>query len=221
MDKIILGLLMLKRLTVYELRSLIRGNFQSICSDSLGSIQAAIKKLMTSQMVTCSEHVEKGINKKRYSITDAGRKALMDWLQTPADMAASKNMEIGKLLFMGLVPADKRLPLIDAIILNLETELSGLLGVWHAIQSAEAEDEMTRIIEHLRNDHEYCEGIQNATQNTDIMESAKGIGTFEIMTLRYGIDSINFNIDWFRALQEKIVSGELRFPPAGFKEEME
>lgn len=220
MDKIILGLLMLKRLTVYELRNLIRGNFQSICSDSLGSIQAAIKKLLTLQMVTCSEYVEKGVNKKRYSITDTGRKALIDWLQTPADMSASKNMDIGKLLFMGLVPTDKRLPLIDAIILNLEAELSGLNGVWEAIQSAEAREEMSRTIEHLRNDNEYCEGIQKATQSLDIAESAKGIGTFEIMTLRYGIDTINFNIEWFRALREKIANSELKFPPVGFKEEM-
>lgn len=46
MDKIILGLLMLKKLTIYELRSIIEMNFTSMCSNSMGSIQAAIKSCL-------------------------------------------------------------------------------------------------------------------------------------------------------------------------------
>jgi len=38
MDKLILGLLMMSRLTVYEMRTSIRENFKEICSDSLGAI---------------------------------------------------------------------------------------------------------------------------------------------------------------------------------------
>lgn len=45
MDKIILGILMLHRMTAYELRNIIRNNFKSMCSDSLGSIQAASQKI--------------------------------------------------------------------------------------------------------------------------------------------------------------------------------
>ena len=44
MDKLILGLLMIKHFTVYEIRQVMRQNFSSMCSDSLGSIQAALKK---------------------------------------------------------------------------------------------------------------------------------------------------------------------------------
>ena len=60
MDKLILGLLMIKHFTVYEIRQIIRQNFTSICSDSLGSIQAALKKLSQQEAVTFSEYVEKG-----------------------------------------------------------------------------------------------------------------------------------------------------------------
>ena len=35
-----------------------------MCSDSLGSIQAALKKLLMLEMVTFEELVEKGVNKK-------------------------------------------------------------------------------------------------------------------------------------------------------------
>ena len=44
MDKFILGPLMIKHFTVYEIRQIIRQNFTSIYSDSLGSTQAALKK---------------------------------------------------------------------------------------------------------------------------------------------------------------------------------
>ena len=38
MDKLILGLLMIKHFTVYEIRQVMRQNFSSMCSDSLGSL---------------------------------------------------------------------------------------------------------------------------------------------------------------------------------------
>ena len=66
MDKLILGLLMIKHFTVYEIRQVMRQNFSSMCSDSLGSIQAALKKLSQQGAVTYSEYVEKGKMKKEY-----------------------------------------------------------------------------------------------------------------------------------------------------------
>lgn len=204
MDKIILCILMLQRLTVYEIRGIIKKNFTSMCSDSMGSIQAAIKKLLAAGMVTCSEYVEKSVNKKRYSITNAGRKALTDWLQTPADLADGKNMELGKLLFMGLVPAEKRLPLVDEMIAGLEKELSFLLDV----QDSVAENGKVQAVDYWSQDPEYCAGIQKATQNPDMMENANGIGFFQIMTLQYGISNLQFNIEWLKALRVKMIHAD-------------
>ena len=207
MDKLILGLLMLKRLTVYEIRNIIAQNFKEMCSDSFGSIQAAVKKLLSAQMVTCSEAVENGVNKKRYSITDAGRTALMDWLAVPANMSAGKNMELGKFLFLGLVPAPRWLELIDGMILALETELSSLQGLWDSLQ-AQGSENKTQTLAEWKNDPEYLEGILNATQNPDAAVSANGIGMFQEYTLQYGLDNLRFNVDWFKALKEKIAGGK-------------
>ena len=38
-------------------------------------------------MVTFEELVEKGVNKKRYSITDIGQKTLIKWIRIPIDMS--------------------------------------------------------------------------------------------------------------------------------------
>ena len=200
MDMIILGLLMLKRLTVYEIRSIIGKNFREICSDSMGSIQAAIKKLLVAQMITYTEYVEKSVNKKRYSITGKGREAFSRWVGTPADLSDTKNMEIGKLLFMGFVPAEKRLPLIDEMIGKLEKELSFLQGVQYSVEwPAERE----QVIDYWDNDHEYREGIQKALQNIDMTENAISIGGFQLLSLEYGIDCMKFNIEWFKKLRKK------------------
>ena len=47
MKYFLLGLLMLKEMTVYQLKAMIAENFSSMCSDSMGSIQAALKKLLS------------------------------------------------------------------------------------------------------------------------------------------------------------------------------
>lgn len=208
MDKIILGILMLKRFTVYEIRSMIQKNFQSMCSDSLGSIQAAIKKLLSAGMITYTEYVEKSVNKKQYAITDLGRKNFLDWLQTPAMVSNPKNMEFGKILFMGLVPAQKRLPLLDEIIALLEKELNDLLQLQLSLQESNEKEHM---IAFLESDSEYLKGIQNATQNLDITENADEIGFFEAMTLQYGIDSTRFQIDWFRKLRAHAANGNTTY----------
>jgi len=198
---------MLKRLTVYEIRNIIKRNFKDICSDSMGSIQAAIKKLLVSGLAVYSEYVENGVNKKRYSITDQGRKEFMKWLEIPADMTASKNMDAGKFLFMGLLPAEKRLPIIDEMILKMEEELSYLSELWDSIKEHDIKNK-SQAIEEWMSDPEYLAGILSATQNQDTDESANGIGDYQMYALQYGIDSLRFNIDWFKSLGKKISNDE-------------
>jgi len=43
MDMLILGMLMLERMTVREIRREIKNNFKDMCSGSMGSIQASKK----------------------------------------------------------------------------------------------------------------------------------------------------------------------------------
>lgn len=212
MDKIILGILILKRLTIYEIRNIISKNFKSMCSDSLGSIQAAIKKLLGEQMVTCSEFVEKSVNKKQYAITDLGRQAFMEWLKTPMDMSKTKNMDLGKLLLMGLVPAEERSYLLGELIVMLKKELSGLYKIQADIQQS---DEKEQIMAYLEKDPEYSLGIQRATLNESMIENVAEIGFFEFITLQYGIDSIQFQIEWFEKLQNKVIRGDFNISGKG------
>lgn len=201
MEYLILGLLMLKRLTIYEMRAAIKENFKSMCSDSMGSIQAAIKKLLEKEMVTYNERVEKSVNKKYYSITPAGRAHFLSWVRTPADLTKAKNMELGKLLFMGMVPADQRAALLDEIILSLETELNQLQAVKEYQKNS---TEKQTGAQSWRADQEYRDGIAAATGVTDIEDNIEQIHRFEMLTLQLGIDSTAFYLDWFCSLRNRI-----------------
>ena len=50
MENIILSILLFKPMTVYEIRMYVQRNLNTICSDSLGSIQIAIKKLINNYL---------------------------------------------------------------------------------------------------------------------------------------------------------------------------
>ena len=73
MDNVILGFLLLHSRTIYQLRERISQGLNLMYSSSMGSIQAAVKKLLNYQYISYEETVEKGKYKKVYSITDSGK----------------------------------------------------------------------------------------------------------------------------------------------------
>ena len=201
MDKIILGILMLHRMTAYELRNFIKNNFKSMYSDSLGSIQAALKKLFELEMVTFEELVEKGVNKKRYSITETGREALIEWIKIPINTSKTKNYDFGKLFFMGYVSKKDQKTLIDKIILSLEEEYEVLKKLKESI---DVEEESEEIENYLLADIEYKDRIKNLDKGKELIENIKEISKFTLATLDYGIDVTAFNIEWFKKLKKRI-----------------
>lgn len=72
MDHMILGLLLLSSRTIYQLHERIDKGLHMMYSSSMGSIQAAVKKLLNGGYIQYEEVVENGKYKKIYSITDRG-----------------------------------------------------------------------------------------------------------------------------------------------------
>ena len=205
MDKLILGLLMIKHFTVYEIRQVMRQNFSSMCSDSLGSIQAALKKLSQQGAVTYSEYVEKGKMKKEYAITASGRFLFLEWLKTPIDMSKNKNMDLGKFLFMGYLPKKEQLQMLDLTIEGLEVEVQEFEAVNDAIRFTEEQEKVKAYLE--QNSHLATELIETS-QAADLAESISQIGYFEMKTLEFGLDSARFQLDWFTKLRQQLAENE-------------
>ena len=205
MKYFLLGLLMLKEMTVYQLKAMIAENFSSMCSDSLGSIQAALKKLSQQGAVTYSEYVEKGKMKKEYAITASGRILFLEWLKTPIDMSKNKNMDLGKFLFMGYLPKKEQLQMLDLTIEGLEVEVQEFEAVKDAIRFTEEQEKVKAYLE--QNSHLATELIETS-QAADLAESISQIGYFEIKTLEFGLDSARFQLEWFSKLRQQLAKNE-------------
>jgi DNA-binding PadR family transcriptional regulator len=80
MEFVILGLLMIRGLSQYDIRKALQQKVSPFYSASLGSIQAALKKLEGNGHIEINEVIENGRGKKIYTINHTGRQYFMDWM---------------------------------------------------------------------------------------------------------------------------------------------
>lgn len=178
MEKIILGLLMIKSMTGYEIRSFIKNHLSLMCSDSAGSFQTALQKLLAANTITCNEYVENNVNKKLYTITAIGRNAFVQWEERPMNHKKKKNMELVKLFFLGELESEKRAPLLRTYLSQLTGEQELLIKLKEDILLSEAAF------------------LTEFQSNKTVIDRFK----YQMATLDYGIASFGFEIQWYTQL---------------------
>ncbi|MEM1483807.1 hypothetical protein V6615_02890 [Oscillospiraceae bacterium PP1C4] len=201
MDKLILGLLILKSCTIYELRSIIHDNLQEICSDSMGAIYAAVKKLLSLDMISFVTYVENGKNKKEYSITEEGFAYFNEWVNQPISLGKSRNPEVAKLYFMGLSKKENRIALISQYKNELESSLQYMLAVRKTATSKEA---TAYTKEKLSNGLSRLSIPQQLTNTENLSQTIDDIRFFSLLSLDYGIYCLENEIKWYEKLKEKL-----------------
>lgn len=193
MDTIILGLLMIQNCTIYEMKKVIEKNFGNISSSSIGSMQAAVKKLLSKNMICFSEYVENSVNKKVYEITNEGKEYFLSTISEPM-LYKEKNMELSKFFFMGFALKSKRLDLIAAYVSELQKELIRLEQIKSAaeIQPNFDEDSLTILKE---------KGAAEIQSIADVQE----IAFFQLAMLNLSIEKIKFEMQWFENFKENLL----------------
>ena len=198
MDIIILGLLMLKGMTIYEIRKIISEQFTFISSGSTGAIQGSIKRLTDKNYLYFRENIENNIAKKYYYITTEGKVFLIESINKPMQIKQT-DMELSKLMFMGYVEPEKRIGLIDAYIQELRKEQMILT-------------QMGKMLDDIKEEQPDYHKIhqQMAAENGGAMEymsdqGTKDIAFFNQATLRLGIDMVEFLINWYEDLKVKML----------------
>ncbi|MFZ5351829.1 MAG: PadR family transcriptional regulator [Bacillota bacterium] len=199
MDKIILSLLLIKSMTIYEMRGFIAQFLSSVCSDSLGSLQAAIKKLLAANQITYHEYVDKGLNKKEYRITDSGLEAFKKWIETPMDFQKAKNMEESKFFFMGITQKETRKKLIRSCIESLKLEQEKLLHI-QSIVEATKENVIERNVERILKDEELHKYILQISTDEMLEDTISNVYQYQIFCLEYGLEKVQFDIDFFEKI---------------------
>ena len=174
MDHIILGLLLLSSRTIYQLRDRIDKGLNMIYSSSMGSIQAAIKKLLTHGYVQYEELLENGKHKKLYSITESGKQEFLQWVSSPISVQSSKNPDLAKLYFMCFSAQEN------------------------------SENQLQEYISHLTERYAELKAICDEAENINVPDQFRDIFYYQDATAQYGKDFIKFNIEWFQKFFEEM-----------------
>lgn len=180
MEFVVLGLLMLRELTIYELNQEFKQGISLFYSASYGSLQAAVKHLLEKQLVVFEERVEHGRNKKIYRITPQGREVFYAWMLEEIPPTKLEVLGLAKVYFLGLL-TDPELQkrVLREIIAKIDLA---------ANQLAQLNDELARLV---------------------LPEEVRKVAHYRIKTLGYGIGSHRFAREWFAALLREIEEGQV------------
>lgn len=176
MEHIILGLLLLQSRTIYQLRKRINDGLHLMYSCSMGSIQAAIKKLLHNGHISVSEAIENGKLKKLYIITNSGKIYFTAWLNSPIESVTAKNPELSKIYFMGFAEKETRIKLIENHIADL-----------------------TKVRSDLEKICDNGKTLSSEMKSNDIL-------FYQLQTAIYGRDLLKFNIEWYDRLLKNLRS---------------
>ena len=176
MEFVILGLLALRAMTIYDINKALEKGISLFYSASFGSINAAIGKMHAKGWVSAEEKVENGRNKKVFSLTPAGQQAFQTWLGAEIEAEKVKDPALTRLFFMGMLPIEQRIPL-------LETHLNNLRQTVEALNI-----------------------IQNEAAAKQVPTELQDIFDYQMLTLTYGCDFYKFNINWYEKLLEDLKS---------------
>lgn len=203
MENIILSLLLLKGMTIYEMRTYIQQNLSTVCSDSLGSIQTAIRKLLVKGYIDVNEYIDNHMLKKQYSITAKGVIHFKEWIGTPMNIQKMKNMEEGKFFFLGMASKEKRIAFIRDYIESLRAEYDKLCQIQQFVDNIKnnvIEDNVIRI----RKDTVLTESLLSVSGETDLEAVISNIYDYQIYMLEYGLGRLSEDIVFY----EKILNRE-------------
>lgn len=207
MENIILSLLLIKSMTIYEMRMFIQQCLTTVCSDSLGSIQVAIKKLLSKNCILYREYTENSINKKEYSITDTGLNQFKEWIQVPMNLQKIKNMEEGKFFFLGMVPKEIRIQSLNGYIDSLVMEQEKLLQIHEYVETSK--DNAIQVnVERILEDEQLSKHLLDVSGVKKLDLAVKNIYKYQTYNLVYGLERIKYDIAFYRSILERELNDE-------------
>lgn len=140
-EYLILGLLMYNPLSIYDIKKAMEKSTSHFFSASFGSLHPALKKLHEKGFVTFTQTLERGRNKKTYTITEEGRKAFLEWLQNSTNTGIVREPSLLKMFFLGHLPQEARSPVLKNYLEEVEKNLQVLKGLLEVSQAIEVPEE--------------------------------------------------------------------------------
>lgn len=199
MEYIILSMLLCKAMTVYEIRNYIIKNLTTVCSNSLGSIQTAIKKMLSKGYIEVNEYVENGLNKKKYNITDKGLAEYKKWVGTPINLSKMTNMEESKLFFLGVAPKEKRIAFLVTLNKDLEEQLKALTAIQEFALTAK-DAVIKDNVSNISKESKYVNNLLSVSKEKDLSAVLLNTYDYQMSLLKYGIERTKFDLAFYKNL---------------------
>lgn len=129
-EYIILGFLMTKSMTGYDIKQNMAISTSNFFDASFGSIYPALKRLLQKQLIEVEEIVEGGKLKKLYSLTNKGKEEFISWLKTPIEPSKTNvTSALCKIFFFDNLSKKEIISLINKYISDLSEFKGNLLRV--------------------------------------------------------------------------------------------
>ena len=108
-QSVLLGFLMRKSMTGYDLKKAFSMSFSFFSGLSYGSIYPALRKMEQQGLISKQTEIQDGApNRKIYTITEAGRKSFLESLEAPFTSEQPKNSFLMRLFFFAHLSPDAR-----------------------------------------------------------------------------------------------------------------
>ncbi|MBI5570054.1 MAG: PadR family transcriptional regulator [Desulfomonile tiedjei] len=108
-QSVLLGFLMKKSMTGYDLKKAFSISFLFFSGLSYGSIYPALRKMENQGMISKRLEIQDGApNRKVYTITEAGKRAFLDSLRSPFAFELPKSTFLMRLFFFAHLPPEER-----------------------------------------------------------------------------------------------------------------
>lgn len=137
-ENILLGFLMHRPMTGYEVKKAMGGSTEFFFNTSLGSIYPAFRRLEREKLVKLERRLERGRAKNVYSITPKGRTRFMEWLEKSPRLANVREESLLKMFFYDHADGPTRTRHIREYISAVEGRLAELLSLRDGLKGVRA-----------------------------------------------------------------------------------
>ena len=120
---VILGFLMDKELTGYDIKQIMTHSTSNFMNASFGSIYPALDRLEKDDMISALKVIENGKYKKVYTIKDQGKEEFIKWLEEPINYMKSYEEILAKIFFYRHLSKEKVHQLISQLIEDIDKRI--------------------------------------------------------------------------------------------------
>jgi len=126
LEFVILGFLSFGSLSGYQIKKFMEDSTSNFMDASFGSIYPALSRLQKKGFVTIVEEQTGKKLVKKYSLSEMGKGAFMEWLRIPPAFTPFSYEYLAKVFFYGFIDRDEARALIEGLAKGIDEKIEEL-----------------------------------------------------------------------------------------------